>query len=192
MMTIFSWKIIRKFTPPPELQLNLENSGDTINFLDLSLTNNNGHIDVKLYDKRDNFPFSIVRLLFASSNIPSRVFYKCMGTEILRIGRVCSNVENFIQAGKDLDREGEETMSKNSAAGKNFEKNLWTPPGEFFTAIKRLNKRNSLRSMSTFDFSTLYTKIPKKNNRSGVKFSKPLFKEALEYLMNNLFFHVWK
>ena len=85
---------------PPELQLNLESSGDTINFLDLSLTNENGHIDVALYDKRDNFPFSIVRLLFASSNIPSRMFYNCVGAEILRIGRICSNDLNFVSAGK--------------------------------------------------------------------------------------------
>ena len=87
---------------PPELQLNLENSGDTVNFLDLSLTNNNGHIDVKLYDKRDNFPFSIVRLLFTSSNIPSRMFYNCVGAEILRIGRVSSSTPNFIDAAKSL------------------------------------------------------------------------------------------
>ena len=87
---------------PPELQLNLESSGDTITFLDLCLTNENGHIDVKLYDKRDNFPFSIVRLLFASSNIPSRMFYNCIGAEILRIGRVCSSVVNFGNACKIL------------------------------------------------------------------------------------------
>ena len=34
---------------PPELQLNLESSGDAINFLDLCLTNDNGHIDVHVF-----------------------------------------------------------------------------------------------------------------------------------------------
>ena len=71
-MVFFQKCIDIKNIYPPELQLNLESSGDTVNFLDLSLTNNNGHVDVKLYDKRDDFPFSIVRLLFTSSNIPSR------------------------------------------------------------------------------------------------------------------------
>ena len=52
---------------PPELQLNLESTGERINFLDLCLTNESGHIDSKLYDKRDNFPFSIVRLLLTYS-----------------------------------------------------------------------------------------------------------------------------
>ena len=64
------------------------------------MTNESGHIDSKLYDKRDNFPFSIVRLLYASSNVPSRMFYNCIGAEILGIGMVCSNVTNFIRAGK--------------------------------------------------------------------------------------------
>ena len=80
---------------PEELQLNLESSGDSVNFLDLNLTNTDGQVDVKLYDKRNSFPFSIVRLPFASSNIPSAVLYNSIGAEILRIGRVSSNLENF-------------------------------------------------------------------------------------------------
>ena len=92
-------------------------------------------------------------------------------------------------------------------------------------SIKRLNKKGAVRSMSTFDFSTLYTKIPHEkllevmnsitdfcfqggshelisfslssksharwvanNSRAAIKFSKPLVKGALEYLMNNCFF----
>ena len=87
---------------PEELQLNLESSGESVNFLDLNLSNHNGHVEVKLYDKRNNFPFSIVRLPFSSSNIPSAVFYNCVGAEILRIGRVSSNLENFKTDGKEL------------------------------------------------------------------------------------------
>ena len=87
---------------PEELQLNLESSGKSVNFLDLNLKNMNGHVEVKLYDKRDNFPFSIVRLPFSSSNIPSSVFYNSVGAEILRIGRVSSTLENFVTAGKEL------------------------------------------------------------------------------------------
>ena len=87
---------------PKELQLNLESSGESVNFLDINLKNINGHVDVKLYDKRDNFPFSIVRLPFSSSNIPSAIFYNCVGAEILRIGRVSSTLENFEIAAKEL------------------------------------------------------------------------------------------
>ena len=87
---------------PIELQLNLESTGTNVNFLDLNLSNSNGHVDVKLYDKRNNFPFSIVRLPFSCSNIPSAVFYNCIGAEILRIGRVSSTLENFKTDGKEL------------------------------------------------------------------------------------------
>ena len=87
---------------PEELQLNLESSGDSVNFLDLNLSKTNGHVEVKLYDKRNSFPFSIVRLPFSSSNIPSAMIYNCIGGEILRIGRVSSNLENFITDSKVL------------------------------------------------------------------------------------------
>ena len=91
-------------------------------------------------------------------------------------------------------------------------------------SIKKLNKRNALRSMVTFDFSTLYTKIPhekllevmnklvdfcfqggtheqlslakygakwvSKNNRSGLRFTRSMVKDALEYLMGNCYFTI--
>ena len=78
------------------MQLNLESSGDHVTFLDLDLTLVDGHLDVKLFDKRDSFPFAIVRLPFLSSNIPTTRFYSSIGAEILRIGRVSSSFENFL------------------------------------------------------------------------------------------------
>ena len=87
---------------PPELQLNLEHSGNQVSFLDLQITNENGHLNTKLFDKRDDFPFSIVRLPFHSSNIPSKMFYSSIGAEILRIGRVCSSTDNFLLSCRTL------------------------------------------------------------------------------------------
>ena len=46
------------------------------------------------------FRSTFVRPLFASSNTPSRMFYNCVGAEILRIGRVCSSVGNFLSASR--------------------------------------------------------------------------------------------
>ena len=71
-------------------------------FLDLDLTNINGHLDVKLFDKRDSFPFSIVRLPFASSNMPSSMFYSCIGAEVIRIGRVSTSFDHFLLSAKSL------------------------------------------------------------------------------------------
>ena len=87
---------------PPELQLNLEHSGDRVTFLDLEITKEDGHFNTKLYDKRDDFPFSIVRLPFLSSNIPTSMFYSSIGAEILRIGRVSSSTGNFLSSCKTL------------------------------------------------------------------------------------------
>ena len=87
---------------PPELELNLEHSGDQVTFLDLQITKENGHLNTKLFEKRGDFSFSIVRLPFRSSNIPSNMFYASIGAEILRIGRVCSSTDNFLFSCKIL------------------------------------------------------------------------------------------
>ena len=57
---------------------------------------------MKLFDKRDDFPFAIVRMPFASSNMPTSMFYGSIGAEILRVGRVSSSTENFIFSSKIL------------------------------------------------------------------------------------------
>ena len=59
-------------------------------------------ISTSLFDKRDSFPFSIVRMPFLCSNIPSNMFYFSFGAEILRIARVSSSTENFITAARTL------------------------------------------------------------------------------------------
>ena len=87
---------------PAKLQLNLEHSGENVSFLDLSITKSNGQLSMKLFDKRDEFPFSIVRMPFSSSNMPRSMFYGSIGAEILRIGRVSSSLDNFISSSKVL------------------------------------------------------------------------------------------
>ena len=88
-------KIFREIYPP-ELELKRENISSTeASFLDLHIKIDNNKFALSLYDKRDNFPFSIVRMPYASSNIPSKVFYSSLGAEILRIGRTTSNRDGF-------------------------------------------------------------------------------------------------
>ena len=48
---------------PPELELGKENEDDQYaSFLDLDISIVDGSFDVCLYDKRDKFPFSVVRI----------------------------------------------------------------------------------------------------------------------------------
>ena len=88
---------------PPELELNKENEGTAkASFLDLDNEIVNRKISTSLFDKRDSFPFSIVRMPFLCSNIPSNMFYFSFGAEILRIARVSSSTENFVSAARAL------------------------------------------------------------------------------------------
>ena len=61
---------------PPELELGKENGEPTrASFLDLDIKIVDQVFVFNQYDKRDDFPFSIVRLPFACSNMPSKLFY---------------------------------------------------------------------------------------------------------------------
>ena len=91
---------------PPELELSRENADIlSASFLDLHIKIRQGKFSTGLYDKRDNFPFSIVRMPFASSNIPSKIFYSAISAEIIRIARASTHVEEFFSSSKSiLDR----------------------------------------------------------------------------------------
>ena len=83
---------------PPELSLKKENIIDTEGtFYDLDIAVKNGKFDLKLYDKRDAFNFSIVRFPFKESNIPAKMFHSTIGAEVLRICRATSSYASFIQ-----------------------------------------------------------------------------------------------
>ena len=57
---------------------------------------------IKLFDKRDDFPFSIVRMPDLSGNIPSFIFYGSIMSEFLRIARCTRLIEDFIPRAKML------------------------------------------------------------------------------------------
>ena len=74
---------------PAELELKVEHSGVHATFLSLDNRIEDRKIIYKLYDKREDFPFSIVKLPHRASNIPTNLFYSALGGEFLRIAR-CS------------------------------------------------------------------------------------------------------
>ena len=61
----------------------------------MGLAIENRKVTSKLYDKRDAFSFSVVRLPFKCSNIPSKMFYATIGAEVLRIGKATSKYDFF-------------------------------------------------------------------------------------------------
>ena len=72
---------------PSELKLKEEHSGSEASFLSLYIYINEGIFVYNLFDKRDDFPFSIVCMPYISSNIPESIFYSAMVGEFLRIAR---------------------------------------------------------------------------------------------------------
>jgi len=87
---------------PPELQVKCEHEGQHATFLELDITIENGMFVYRLFDKRDNFPFSIIRMPDLSGNIPDHVFYGSVMSEFLRIARATLLYHDFVHKAKEL------------------------------------------------------------------------------------------
>ena len=93
--------------------------------MDLNIKIKDGKFHFALFDKRDSFPFSIVRMPDKSSNTPSSIVYSTIGAESLRIARASNNPESFSTAIKPLishmSRQGVSIGKINSSILKFFE-----------------------------------------------------------------------
>ena len=56
----------------------------------------------KLFDKRDDFPFSFVRVPYKSSNMPESIFYSAFSGELLRISRSSMLTDDVISSSHEL------------------------------------------------------------------------------------------
>ena len=70
--------------------------------MDLNIKVKNRKFHFGLFDNRDSFPFSIVKMLDNSSNVPSTIVYSAIDAESLTIARVSNNPESFSTAIKPL------------------------------------------------------------------------------------------
>ena len=61
-----------------------------------------GRFRFSLFDKRDSFPFPIVRMPDKSSNVPASTVYSAIGAEPLGIAGASNNPESFSTAIKPL------------------------------------------------------------------------------------------
>jgi hypothetical protein len=87
---------------PPELDLKLESTGNQASFLNLDIQIVIKRFVYKLYDKRDDFPFFIVRMPHKDSNICQNIFYSSFVGEFLRIGRSTLLLQDFLPKAKEL------------------------------------------------------------------------------------------
>ena len=82
--------------------MKVEHEGNSASFLNLDIRVEENQFAYKLYDKRDAFPCSIVRMPYLSSNIPKTIFYSALVREFLRIARATLRVSDFVPKGIDL------------------------------------------------------------------------------------------
>ena len=87
---------------PNELELKCEHQGSHATFLDLEINIVNGIFVYKIFDKRDNFPFFIIRMPDLSGNIPLHVFYGSVMSEFLRIARSTLLYADFLPVASNL------------------------------------------------------------------------------------------
>ena len=86
-----------------ELKLGTENTDKhEASFLDLNIKIKDGKFHFGLFDKRDSFLFSIVRMPDMSTNVPSSIVYSAIGAESLINARASNNPESFSIAIKPL------------------------------------------------------------------------------------------
>ena len=70
---------------PPELELTKENIGYFEgSFPDLEIKIGHSKFNILLYDRRNGFPFSIVKMPQLANKIPSKMLCSTFGAQILR------------------------------------------------------------------------------------------------------------
>ena len=71
-------------------------SSTSLSYLDVRITIVNGKYSTAVYDKRDDFNFKIVNFPYLCSNIPSGPAYGVYVSQLVRIGRICSDYSDFV------------------------------------------------------------------------------------------------
>ena len=109
---------------PQELQLKkTTESATALSYLDVFITIDNGRYSTAVFDKRDSFTFNIVNFPHLNSNIPSKPAYGVYISQLVRIGRICSNfvqfkLRHYTLTQKLMKQEKENVGSKGSESGK--------------------------------------------------------------------------
>ena len=89
---------------PRELDLKCEHQGTEATYLEMEIWIKDNQFLYKLFDKRDSFPFDIVRMPDLNANIPSHIFYGSFLAEVLRICRATLRYQDFLPRARDIYR----------------------------------------------------------------------------------------
>ena len=127
---------------PQELVLNKENSEkDHAHFLDMDISIIDGRFSVKLYDKRDSFPFKIVNFPHLNGNIPQRIGTSVLISQLVRYSK-CTLLLDFLKnAGKLFHKVRKQFFSDHliKTAVKRFLQNHFTLMAKYGFSRKALS-----------------------------------------------------
>ena len=88
---------------PHELILKKTTESFTVvSYLDIRIMIVDGQFITSIYDKRDDFNFRIVNFPFMNSNIPTTPAYGIYISQLVRMGRICDNYQDFIHKNKEV------------------------------------------------------------------------------------------
>ena len=89
---------------PNELEIkDTTETSTSASYLDLTLSiDTEGKLCTKLYDKRDDFDFTIVNFPYLDSNIPSSPAYGVFISQLIRYSRSCCKYEDFVSRSRLL------------------------------------------------------------------------------------------
>ena len=99
---------VSKLIYPPELTLSrTDKDGIQADYLDLDISiSTNGFFNCNLFDKRDDFKFKVINYPCLNfSNIPVQPAYGIYLSQLLRICRICSDINNFYIAISKITKE---------------------------------------------------------------------------------------
>ena len=110
-------------------------------FLELDVEVKDRIFSAKLFDKRDAFNFSVVRMPYKCSNMPSKMFYSAISAEVLRICRATSNYDFFIESVRKIvhrmRKQGAETIGLNRIVKKMMGRH-WEPFIKFDLPVEHI------------------------------------------------------
>ena len=83
---------------PDEPELKKENSYPCkASFLDLSVEVRDSKFSTELFDKRDNLSLYINHMPYLDSNVPPKIYYASIGSEIVCIARTTTDLINMVK-----------------------------------------------------------------------------------------------
>jgi hypothetical protein len=81
---------------PAELKLNKTSHANHSTFLDTSIHLVNNRLQLSVYNKTDDFPFTVIKYGHPDSNVHSSSGYNTFYGELMRFARISNNTDSFI------------------------------------------------------------------------------------------------